>query len=63
MFLYALNEEDRKFLLANGYEELFTCTINGSKAYAFNNNLPGTYATFAKEDKKRFLISNVAIFT
>ena len=62
MFLYALNEEDRKFLILNGYEELFTCKINGSVAYAFNNNLPNTYATFTKEDKKRFLISDVAMF-
>lgn len=62
MFIYALNEEDRKFLIAKGYEELFTCKINGNKAYAFNNNLPSTYATFTKEDKKKFLISDVAMF-
>ena len=62
MFIYALNEEDRKFLIANGYEELFSCTINGNKAYAFDNNQPSTYATFTKEDKKKFLISDVAIF-
>ena len=61
-FLYALNEEDRKLLLAKGYEELFSCKINGSIAYAFENNLPDTYATFTKEDKKRFLISNVAMY-
>ena len=62
MFLYALNEEDRKFLISKGYEELFSCTINGSEAYAFDNNKPTTYATFTKEDKKKFLISDVAIF-
>lgn len=62
MFIYALNEEDKKFLLAKGYQELFTCRINGNKAYAFNNNLPSTYATFTKEDKKKFLISDVAMF-
>lgn len=62
MFLYALNEDDKKFLIAKGYEELFTCKINGNKAYAFNNNLPSTYATFTREDKKRFLISDVAMF-
>lgn len=62
MFIYALNEEDRKFLIANGYEELFSCKINGNKAYAFDNNQPSTYATFTREDKKKFLISDVAIF-
>ena len=62
MFLYALNEEDRKFLIAKGYEELFSCKINGNRAYAFDNNQPSTYATFTKEDKKKFLISDVAIF-
>ena len=62
MFLYALNEEDRKFLIAKGYEELFSCKINGSMAYAFDNSLPDKYATFTKEDKKRFLISDVAMF-
>ena len=62
MFLYALNEEDRKFLIAKGYEELFSCKINGNLAYAFNNNQPNTYATFTKEDKKKFLISDVAMF-
>ena len=62
MFLYALNEEDRKFLIAKGYEELFSCRINGNIAYAFNNNQPNTYATFTKEDKKKFLISDVAMF-
>jgi hypothetical protein len=61
-FIYALNEEDRKFLIAKGYEELFSCRINGNKAYAFDNNLPSTYATFTKEDKKKFLISDVAMF-
>ena len=61
-FIYALCEEDRKLLLAKGYEELFTCKINGSQAYAFDNNQPKTYATFSKEDKKRFLISDVAMF-
>jgi len=61
-FIYALNEDDRKFLIAKGYEELFSCKINGSKAYAFDNNLPSTYATFTKEDKKKFLISNVAMY-
>jgi len=61
-FIYALNEEDRKFLIAKGYEELFSCKINGSQAYAFSNDLPSTYATFTKEDKKKFLISDVAIF-
>ena len=62
MFIYALNEDDRKFLIAKGYEELFTCKINGNKAYAFDNRLPDTYATFSKEDKKRFFISNVAMY-
>ena len=62
MFIYALNEEDRKFLIAKGYEELFSCKINGNRAYAFDNNQPSTYATFTKEDKKKFLISDVAIF-
>ena len=62
MFLYALNEEDRKFLIAKGSEELFTCKINGSIAYAFDNSLPDVYATFTKEDKKKFLISDVAMF-
>jgi len=62
MFLYALNEEDRKFLIAKGYEELFSCRINGNIAYAFDNNQPNTYATFTKEDKKKFLISDVAMF-
>ena len=62
MFIYALNKDDRKFLIAKGYEELFTCKINGNKAYAFDNSLPDTYATFSKEDKKRFLISNVAMY-
>ena len=61
-FIYALNEEDRKFLIAKGYEELFSCRINGNIAYAFNNNQPNTYATFTKEDKKKFLISDVAMF-
>lgn len=61
-FIYALNEDDRKFLIAKGYEELFSCKINGSQAYAFSNDLPSTYATFTKEDKKKFLISDVAIF-
>lgn len=61
-FIYALNEKDRKFLIASGYEELFSCKINGSQAYAFDNNQPRTYATFSKEDKKRFLISDVAMF-
>ena len=61
-FIYALNEDDRKFLIAKGYEELFSCKINGSQAYAFSNDLPSTYATFAKEDKKKFLISDVAMF-
>ena len=61
-FIYALNEEDRKFLIAKGYEELFSCKINGSQAYAFSNDLPSTYATFTKEDKKKFLISDVAMF-
>ena len=62
MFLYALNEDDRKFLIAKGYEELFTCKINGSIAYAFDNSLPDAYATFTKEDKRRILISDVAMF-
>ena len=61
-FIYALNEEDRKFLISSGYEELFHCKINGNKAYAFNNNQPRTYATFTKEDKKKFFISDVAMF-
>lgn len=61
-FIYALNEDDRKFLMAKGYEELFSCKINGSQAYAFSNDLPSTYATFTKEDKKKFLISDVAMF-
>ena len=62
MFIYALNEEDRKFLIAKGYEELFSCKINGNKVYAFDNNQPSIYATFTKEDKKKFLISDVAMF-
>ena len=61
-FIYALNEDDRKFLIAKGYEELFSCKINGNLAYAFSNDLPSTYATFTKEDKKKFLISDVAMF-
>ena len=61
-FIYALNEKDRKLLIASGYEELFSCKINGSQAYAFDNNQPKTYAAFSKEDKKRFLISDVAMF-
>ena len=61
-FIYALNEKDRKFLIASGYEELFSCKINGSQAYSFDNNQPRTYAKFSKEDKKRFLISDVAMF-
>lgn len=61
-FIYALNEDDRNLLLSKGYEELFTCKINGSKSYAFNNNLNETYAAFSNEDKKRFLISDVALF-
>ena len=61
-FIYALNEDDRKFLIAKGFEELFSCKINGSQAYAFSNDLPSTYATFTKEDKKKFLISDVAMF-
>ena len=61
-FIYALNEKDKELLLSKGYMELFTCTINGEKAYAFNNNLNEIYATFSNEDKSRFLISDVALF-
>lgn len=62
MFIYALNEEDRLFLLDKGYEELFTCRINGNKSYAFNNNLASVYATFSDDTKKRFLLSDVALY-
>lgn len=61
-FIYALNEEDRQFLIAKGYYELFTCKIDGNKSYAFNNNLVETYATFSNEDKDKFFISDVALF-
>ena len=62
-FIYALNNEDREFLIANGYEELFTCRMNGNKVYAFNNNRPSIYATFSNENKRKFLLSNVAFYT
>lgn len=61
-FIYALNDDDREFLIAKGYEELFSCRLNGDKAYAFHNNLSSVYATFSNEDKKKFLISDVALY-
>ena len=61
-FIYALCEEDRKLLLAKGSEELFTCKINGKQSYAFDNSKPDAYATFSKEDKKKFFISDVAMY-
>lgn len=61
-FIYALNEDDRKLLISKGYEELFSCRLNGQDAWAFHNNLPSAYATFSNEDKRKFLLSDVAMY-
>lgn len=61
-FIYALNEEDRDTLLAKGYKELFKSSLNGNTVYAFDNSLNKIYATFSNEDKKKYLVSNVATF-
>ena len=60
-FIYALNEIDRDELKAQGYRELFTCNIGGSKAYAFEN-IPHKIAMFSADSKKKFLFTNMAYF-
>lgn len=59
-FIYALNDEDRKDLAGRGFKELFSCYINDKKAYAFDST--SNRAVFGKEDKKRFLFTNMAYF-
>lgn len=61
-FIYALNQKDRELLISKGYEELFSARLNGNDAWAFYNNLPSRYATFSDEEKKKFFLSDVAIY-
>lgn len=59
-FIYALNETDRKELIEKGFKELFSCYIGENKAYAFDST--SHIAVFSKEDKKKFLFTNMAYF-
>lgn len=59
-FIYALNEDDRKDLIKKGFKELFSCYIGNNKAYAFDST--SRIAVFSKEDKKKFLFTNMAYF-
>lgn len=60
-FIYALDENSREELLVKGFEEISTCTLNGQKAYVFEDS-PQKFATFSKEDQGKYLVTNVAYF-
>lgn len=60
-FIYALDENSREELLEKGFEEISTCTLNGQKAYVFEES-PQKFATFSKEDQGKYLVTNVAYF-
>lgn len=60
-FIYALDEKQRTELIELGFEEVSSCKINGKVAYAFEQ-CPQKFATFSKENKSKYLISNVAYF-
>lgn len=60
-FIYALDETQRIKLLEKGFEEVSTCTLNGQKAYVFEDS-PQKFATFSREDQGKFLVTNVAYF-
>lgn len=60
-FIYALSEEERLELLNQGFEEVGSCKINGVQAYSFENS-PSKFATFSKENQKKYLVTSVAYF-
>lgn len=60
-FIYALNEKDRDLLIARGYEQISKCKLSNKDAYVFANK-SSKRATFSSEDKKKFLVTNVAYF-
>lgn len=61
-FIYALSQDDRKELLSKGFKELFSCNIGDKTAYAFDIN-SASIAMFDKENKKKFLFTNIAYFS
>lgn len=60
-FIYVLNEKDRKELLSKGLAEVCSCTLNGVKAYCFENS-SSPLKTFSEVDTSNYLFSSVAYF-
>lgn len=56
-FIYALNNEDKKLLLAQGFTFITELDMGRGKAFVFENR-PTKYATFSNQDKDRFLITD-----
>lgn len=56
-FVIALNEEDKKYLMQQGYKYISTDTLNGETIYTFLNKSDNE--TFSKKDRGRFLFTNI----
>lgn len=60
-FIYALNEDDKNELLNKGFNFINEQNINNQKFYLFENN-SNIISMFSKEDKMKFIFSNVLYF-
>lgn len=56
-FVIALNEEDKKYLMQQGYKYISTDTLNGETIYTFLNKSDNE--TFSEKDRGRFLFTNI----
>lgn len=59
-FIYALSDNDRDELLAQGMELIHTTIISGKIAYVFENKPSKVF--FNEDNKKKFLFTNKAFF-
>ncbi|VIF91877.1 Uncharacterised protein [Clostridioides difficile] len=60
-FIYALNEDDKNELLNKGFNFINEQNINNQKFYLFENN-SNIISMFSKEDKMKFIFSNILYF-
>ena len=61
-FILALNEEDRRLLLARGYSFISTQKMGNDLVYIFVNK-PKNYENFSNNEKNRFIITNKMTLT
>ncbi len=56
-FIIALNEEDKKYLMQQGYKYISTDILNGETIYTFLNKSDNE--AFSEKDRGRFLFTNI----